>query len=85
MFSIKLINFIFAFLILPFYSNEKLKPTNDFSWMIEFIPLTESVSVEHWETDPAISFNEKGWALANKNSNPVTISQYALVCFDTYR
>ena len=85
MFSIKLINFIFAFLILPFYSNEKLKPTNDFSWMIEFIPLTESVTVEHWETDPAISFNDKGWALANKNSNPVTISQYALVCFDTYR
>ena len=79
----KLFGFALLFVSLPFFVD--FRAHEDFSWLREFIPLTETVTVEHWEKDPRITFDENGWVQVNKQSNPVTLSQYALVCFDTFR
>lgn len=59
----------------------------DFSWLKPFYILYETVKPGHWEKDPSrIKFDRNGIVNVNGNNyNPVTISQYALSCFDYYR
>ncbi len=79
----KLIAFSLLFCVLPLFLGFRVQ--DDFSWLGEFTPLTETVTVEHWEKDARITFDTNGYVQVSKQSNPVTLSQYALVCFDTYR
>ncbi|MEP7264740.1 MAG: D-glucuronyl C5-epimerase family protein [Bacteroidota bacterium] len=59
----------------------------DFSWLKPFYILYETVRPGHWEKDATrIKFDKYGIVNVNGNNyNPVTISQYALSCFDYYR
>lgn len=79
----KILGFSFLFITLPLFL--EFKVPDDFTWLKEFLPLTETLTTDHWEKDTRITFDENGWVQVNKQSNPVTLSQYALVCFDTYR
>lgn len=79
----RLLGFSLLLVCLPLFL--EFKVAEDLSWIKEFMPLTESVTVDHWEKDARIAFDENGWVQVDKKSNPVTLSQYALVCFDTYK
>ncbi|HNQ12778.1 MAG TPA: D-glucuronyl C5-epimerase family protein [Bacteroidia bacterium] len=60
--------------------------SNDFSWLRPFVVISEVLSVDHWEKDTKfMRFDSSGIVLGNNNYNPVTISQYALACFEHYR
>ncbi|MFM2135059.1 MAG: hypothetical protein RL021_459 [Bacteroidota bacterium] len=55
-------------------------------WLKSFYTLEQSLTPLHWESNAmGIKLDSDGIVTVNKNYNPVTISQYALVCFDTYR
>lgn len=59
---------------------------NDFSWLKPFIVISEVLTVDHWEKEPKfMRMDSAGVVIANGNYNPVTISQYALACFEKYR
>lgn len=55
-------------------------------WLKPFYTLEQSLTPLHWESNSlGIKLDSEGIVTVNKNYNPVTISQYALVCFDSYR
>jgi hypothetical protein len=54
-------------------------------WIGEYTTLAESITMDHYENNPQMSFNSKGVLLHNNKTNPVSICQYALMCFDRYK
>lgn len=82
--------FVFIlFMLLPFFYGIK-KPQNNFKsnpdlgWLKDQILFSEILSPDHWEKDTKIKFSKNGIPMYSNQSNPVTVSQYALACLGWY-
>ncbi|MFZ7118441.1 MAG: D-glucuronyl C5-epimerase family protein [Bacteroidota bacterium] len=72
------------------FNNNHLNPSIEFrniketDWIKEFYSIDRAVSVNHWLHNKSFTFDTSGIIKANNNYNPVSISQFALACYDHY-
>lgn len=77
--------------LLVSFNTNHLNPLHDYGFEIPSQPLlkynaiTDAVSVNHWLHNKSFSFDSIGIIKANNNYNPVSISQFAIACYDQFQ
>lgn len=62
----------------------KFESNRETAGIKEFYSIDRAVSVNHWLQNKSFTFDTVGILKANNNYNPVSISQFALACYDHY-
>ncbi len=75
---------LFSLLLVFNFLDVALAQTKTNDWITPYTTLVESISIDHYDKNPHMTLNSKGILVHNGNTNPVSISQYALMCFNEY-
>ncbi|HMR46341.1 MAG TPA: D-glucuronyl C5-epimerase family protein [Bacteroidia bacterium] len=86
--------FLFLILLVPLlvsFNTNHLNPQLEFGFknpdqpLPVYMAISNAVSVNHWLHNKSFRFDSAGIVLANNNYNPVSISQFAIACYDQYQ